>query len=136
MGKRAAWITPVGEKTQGLQYSIEAHSSFYAIGLLRIDKRTDVKELSKNVFAVTLHDELLKTRDGEIQSEPDDWWLWREYWDKKPYDDPWIWFAKKSACASSFTEAADKFWNFVRATCPLVLKINEAANNPNKAGKV
>ncbi len=59
-----------------------------------------------------------------------------EYWDKKPYDDPWIWFAKKSACASSFTEASDKFWDFVRATYPLVLKINEAANNPNKAGKV
>jgi len=132
----SARLTSVGEKTQGLEYAIEAYPTYYGIGLRRIDKNTNVEKLSTISFAVTLRDELLKTRQGMIESEPQEWWLWFENWDKDPYDDPWIWFAKKSASASSFIEAAEKFWNFVRATYPLVLQINEAANNPNKTGKV
>jgi hypothetical protein len=127
-----ARLSPIDKKTQGLQYAIEICSEYCGIGLRWINDRSDFKDLSSLPLVITLHSELHKTRQGDIDSESNRWWLWFEYWEKNPYDDPWIWFVKKSDDASFFAGKAKKFWEFVQPTYAQVLKINQDVNRSNK----
>jgi len=127
----------LAEKGQGLRYCIAAGPDYFGLGLNWNwnEKANGIEKLCQLEPLKALQAELKKQRRGDIESEPNRWWLWWEYWSRNPYTepadvrriagDPWSWFGRDRD-DSFFNDSARNFWDFVLPIHPLVLEANKA----------
>ena len=112
------------EKGKALIYSIETHPDYFGMGLFwNQDAQRQTQKLYQ-LESVKALEVTLKKRSGE-GFDGDRWWLWWEYWDRNPYTNPWSWFGSDFP-ERWFDDNANKFWDFVLPTHPLVLEANTA----------
>src|SRR6266480_4192760 len=95
------------------------------MGLRWNEKADQVERLCQLLPVKALQAELLKQRRGDIESEPNEYWLWWEYWQRNPYTDPWSWFGQDFDDAW-FNDLGGKFWEFVLPIHGLILEANKA----------
>lgn len=121
-----ARLSPSEKSTQGLKYMIEAKPDYIGLGLAWLNEENKFAQICQQSRAIIdLQKELAKTFDGkDIERDPNEWYIWWEFWEKHPYEDPWIWFATVESDDAWLAKAADKFWLLVRHTYPLVSEVN------------
>jgi hypothetical protein len=113
------------KKGQSLNYEIESHTEYFGIGLSWHERTKGFEKLCQLAPLKKLQRQLVKDRQGDIESEPNESWLWWEYWMRNPYTDPWSWFVSDFK-KDWFNECAGNFWGFVQSIHELVLESNEA----------
>jgi len=113
---------PFPEKSQGLRYSIVAASAYFGFGLQWNKKAERVEKLCVLEPVKALQAKLPKR--GDIESEPNEYRLWWEYWQHNPYTDPWSWFGTERDDAF-FNDLAEKFRDVVLPIHALALEANK-----------
>jgi hypothetical protein len=116
-----------GPHEQGLKYQISLQPKCFGFGLQwREVPATDFNRLCSHPAVALLQAELIKKRRrGDIEPEANEWGVWWEYWERPPYQDPWLWFATDFG-GEWYEQKAAGFWGFVVQTHALVVDANKA----------
>jgi len=116
----------LSEKGQGLKYMFETNPEYFGMGIAwNEDAHGQTDKLCKLEPIKRLQAELRKRLPGDIEPEPNRWWLWWEYWQRNPYTDPWSWFAS-DLDDTFFNDLAKKFWDLLLPVHPVVSEANKA----------
>jgi hypothetical protein len=124
-----ARLDPATDEVHALRYCIELDVmetgvSYLGYGLAWVNEEKEFEKKLRLPALQELRRQLERTRRGDLDTRPNTWWIWFEYWNREIYVDLWTWLAQERD-GNSFEKEAKSFWSFVEQTHVLVAKANK-----------
>ena len=125
-----ARLGSTADKAQALRYSIELHVvqdsiDYVGFGLAFVNQEKDFEKTCRMLSLQRLRRQLKETRQGDLDSEPNEWWIWFEHWRRDIRVDQWLCLVQGKD-SHWFEKETRSFWGFVEQTHVLVSEANEA----------
>ncbi len=98
---------------------------YVGFGVAFVNEEKDFEKACRMPALQKLRRQLKETRQGDLDTEPNESWIWFEHWYREMRVDQWVCLVQENH-SNWFEKETRSFWGFVEQTRALVSEANEA----------